>query len=156
MKKGRIQHDEAVSSVVGEMIMIALVVILVALFATSAFSLIPGGREASVDVAMKNASNGTLVANDTTAVFWHKGGDWVEKKDLTVVVIGKDGSRTEYPSRKSGPENFTLYSHAGSSGVEAFDLGGRLEVRLDRKLTSKDTLRLVTPKNVIFSGEVLP
>jgi len=50
----RIRNDEAVSSVIGEMILIVLVIILVALFATSTFSLIPGGREESVDVAMKN------------------------------------------------------------------------------------------------------
>jgi FlaG/FlaF family flagellin (archaellin) len=139
MKDG-IQHNEAVSSVVGEMIMIALVIILIALFATSAFSLVPGGREASVDVAMKNESG------DDKVVFWHKGGDWVEKKDLTVLVIGKDGKRKEYT-------DFFLYDHANKT-TNAFDLGGRLEVKIDPSLGKGDIVRLITPKNVIYSGEV--
>ncbi|MGB4049420.1 MAG: type IV pilin N-terminal domain-containing protein [Candidatus Methanoculleus thermohydrogenotrophicum] len=136
----RNQHDDAVSSVVGEMIMIVLVIILVALFATSAFSLVPGGREASVDVVMKNESEDTMV------VFWHKGGDWVEKKDLTVLVINKSGNRKEYR-----PEG--VFDHQDNS-VEAFDLGGYLNVTIDPSLGEGDIVRLVTPKNVIYSGVV--
>jgi len=155
MKKGRIQHDEAVSSVVGEMIMIALVVILVALFATSAFSLIPGGREASVDVAMKNKLGGPVVEGDGAVIFWHRGGDWVEDKDLTVIVIRDNARVAEYSHA-----DFDLYGAdpANVDPKEAFDLGGRLEIvpedKLPGGLLSRDTIRLVTPKNVIFSGEV--
>lgn len=145
--KGGIQHDEAVSSVVGEMIMVALVIILVALFTTSAFSLIPGGREASVDVVMKGESGGTPAVGDTRVIFWHKGGDWVEEKDLTVVVIGKDGKRE--PS-----DTLCLYDHA-DNGVAAFDLGGRLVADLRSPLKAGDTVRLVTPKNVVYSGVIL-
>jgi FlaG/FlaF family flagellin (archaellin) len=149
MKEDRKQHDEAVSSVIGEMIMIALVVILVALFATSAFSLIPGGREPSVDVAMKNANGTSVVENDTVVIFWHKGGDWVEKKDLAVVVIRKeDGIREEYSHR-----DFDLRDHA-DDGTAAFDLGGYLNVTLNPELKRGDIVRLITPKNVIYSGEV--
>mgnify|MGYP001003492694 CR=1 FL=1 len=136
------RNDEAVSSVVGEMIMITLVIILVALFATSAFSLVPGGREASVDVVMKN------VSGDITVVFWHKGGDWVEMKDLTVLVIrAEDGRREEYC-----PD---VFDHEGSP-VKAFDLGGCLIVQLGtgNPLECGDMVRLVTPKTVIYSGEI--
>ncbi|MDD3112292.1 MAG: type IV pilin N-terminal domain-containing protein [Methanofollis liminatans] len=149
---GERQRDEAVSSVMGEMIMIALVIILVALFATSAFSLIPGGRETSVDVVMKNGLDGTPVEGDTMVIFWHKGGDWVEDKDLTVVVIGEDGGRKEYDSKNPA---FCLYDHAGGSGTKAFDLGGRLEVTpLDPSLKKGDIVRLITQKNVIYSGDI--
>jgi FlaG/FlaF family flagellin (archaellin) len=142
----RNQHDEAVSSVVGEMIMIALVIILVALFATSAFSLVPGGRETSVDVHME-VVEGNLPGSADTLHLWHKGGDWVEKKDLTVLVIRKDdGSRDEYT-------DFSLYDHA-SKTTNAFDLGGCLKVNLDTALKCEDIVRLVTPKNVIYSGEI--
>lgn len=135
------QNDEAVSSVVGEMIMITLVIMLVALFATSAFSLVPGGREPSVDVAMVNKSG------DTTVVFWHKGGDWVEGKDLTVIVIiNESGKRKEY--HPNG-----IFDHQDNS-VRAFDLGGYLNVTLDSKLEARDIVRLVTPKTVIYSGEI--
>jgi hypothetical protein len=154
------RNDEAVSSVVGEMIMITLVIILVALFATSAFSLVPGGREPSVDVAMVNKSG------DTTVIFWHKGGDWVEGKDLTVIVINEDGKRKEY--RKGDPEGknaFVLYGYNDTVGgcvfeksgeSEAFDLGGCLNVTLDPELKTGDIVRLVTPKTVIYSGEIPP
>lgn len=137
----KIQHEEAVSSVVGEMIMMVLVIILVSLFAASAFSLLPGDREVSVDVAMKN------VSGDSTIIFWHKGGDWVEKKNLEVVVIGDDRSRQEYTT-------FDLYDEAGNL-TSTFDLGGYLKVKLKKSLQINDTLRLVTTKNVIYSGEIL-
>ncbi len=153
------RNDEAVSSVVGEMIMITLVIMLVALFATSAFSLVPGGREPSVDVAMVNKSG------DTTVIFWHKGGDWVEGKDLTVIVLRKkDGEREEYTERDE--DAFFLYSYEGvlsgdvfnegcdNSCVRSFDLGGCLKVTTNSPLEEGDIVRLVTPKTVIYSGEV--
>lgn len=136
-----IRHEEAVSSVVGEMILMVLVIILVSLFAVSAFSLLPGDREASVDVAMNNNSG------DSTAIFWHKGGDWVEKKDLMVIVIGDDRSRQEYTS-------FDLYDDTGNL-TNTFDLGGYLKVTLDIPLQKTDTVRLATKKNVIYSREIL-
>ncbi|WP_067050367.1 type IV pilin N-terminal domain-containing protein [Methanofollis ethanolicus] len=138
----RIQHEEAVSSVVGEMIMIVLVIILVALFATSAFSLLPGDRETSIDIAITGGSPGS----DTISL-WHKGGDWVEKKDLKVVIIRKNGDRKEYR-----PD---IYDHKGNC-TEAFDLGGSLKVNMPgTPLAAGDTVRLVTPKSVIWStGEI--
>lgn len=138
----RKQCDDAVSSVVGEMIMIVLVIILVALFATSAFSLIPGGREASIEVAITGGSPGS-----DTIYLWHKGGDWVEKKGLKVVIIGKNGERKEYR-----PD---IYDHKGNC-TEAFDLGGHLKVNTPgTRLAAGDTVRLVTPKSVIWSsGEI--
>lgn len=144
------QNDDAISSVVGEMIMISLVIMLVALFATSAFSLVPGGREASVDVVMKNPNGTSVVENDTVVIFWHKGGDWVEGKDLTVLVIGEGGDRTEYDSQSP---DFCLHDHAGNKTV-AFDLGGCLNVTLNPALECGDIVRLVTPETVIYSGEV--
>lgn len=149
------KNDEAVSSVVGEMIMITLVVMLAALFATSAFSLVPGSREPSVDVAM--------VVNETgdKVLFWHKGGDWVEGKDLTVIVINEDGRKGEY--RKGDKDNFVLYGYNDTVGgcvfddsgkSEAFDLGGCLNVTLKSELKTGDIVRLVTPKTVIYSGEI--
>ncbi|MFW5638038.1 MAG: type IV pilin N-terminal domain-containing protein [Methanoculleus sp.] len=141
MKQDRRQQDDAISSVVGEMIMITLVIILVALFATSAFSMIPGGREVSVDVVMKN------VSGDTTVVFWHKGGDWVEGKDLVVVVIDEEGKRTEYIK-------FSLFG-ADEESKDTFDLGGCLVVKdVKPALGGGDIVRLVTQKTVIYSGVI--
>lgn len=140
-------HEEAVSSVVGEMVLLALAIILVALFAASAFNLLPGGREDVVEVPFLEYDRGT-----NTIILWHKGGDWVEKEDLTVVFISKEErSRKEYADT-----SISLYDHNGEP-ARVFDLGGRLEVRLDdgHIPESGDTVRVFTPKNVIYSGEIL-
>ncbi|MDO8841293.1 type IV pilin N-terminal domain-containing protein [Methanocalculus sp.] len=142
--KERIEHDLAVSSVIGEMIMIALVIILVALFASSVFSLIPGERDATVDIAMKSG------AGDSGIIFWHKGGDWVQKKDLTVVVLDKDGGRKEYPS---GSVPIILYN-VNNDETMTFDLGGRLEVSPVSELKKGDMIRVLTRTTVIYSGEI--
>ena len=45
--------DNAITSVVGEMLILVLVIILVSLFATSAFNLLPGDRETVTTVSME-------------------------------------------------------------------------------------------------------
>jgi FlaG/FlaF family flagellin (archaellin) len=140
-------HEEAVSSVVGEMVLLALAIILVALFAASAFNLLPGGREDVVEVSFLEYDRGT-----NTITLWHKGGDWVEKNDLTVVIISKEGrNRKEY-----GDASIFLYNH-NDEETGVFDLGGRLKVSLDDDFIPGigDTVRVFTPKNVIYSGEIL-
>ncbi|QYZ80326.1 type IV pilin [Methanofollis formosanus] len=128
-------HDEAVSSVVGEMVLMALVIILVALFSTSAFHLLPGDREDSVDVLMDNTTD--------SVTFYHKGGDWVEKRDLRVIVIDDDDlTRTEF-----GAEAFLL-----SPDTEAFDLGSNLTMHTH--LGGGEIVRLATKRNVICSEEI--
>lgn len=125
-------HEEAVSSVVGEMVLLALAIILVALFAASAFSLLPGGRDDVVDVVMTNTTD--------TVTFWHKGGDWVEKDDLEVVIIGRDRSKETISS-------FTL-----DPDTRVFDLGSSLTV--ETSLKKGDVVRLVTGHNVVFAGVI--
>ncbi|MDD3621247.1 MAG: type IV pilin N-terminal domain-containing protein [Methanofollis sp.] len=126
-------YEEAVSSVVGEMVLMALVIILVALFATSAFHLLPGDREVSVDVLVNTTSD--------SVTFYHKGGDWVERDDLRVMVIPDD--RTKSP-REFGACEFSL-----SPDIDAFDLGSSLTVRTS--LGRGDVVRLATTRNVIYS-----
>lgn len=59
--------DNAVTSVVGEILILVLVIILVSLFATFMFNLPPGDREMVTTISMEN--------NTTHLIFWHKGGD---------------------------------------------------------------------------------
>ena len=63
-----------------------------------------------------------------------------------LVIRKEDRSRDEYT-------DFSLYDHA-SKTTNAFDLGGRLKVEIDPPLRKGDIVRLVTPKNVIYSGEI--
>ncbi|MBP2145328.1 hypothetical protein J2129_000782 [Methanofollis sp. W23] len=130
-------YEEAVSSVVGEMVLMALVIILVALFATSAFHLLPGDREVAIDVLVNPTSD--------SVTFYHKGGDWVERDDLRVMVIPKD--RTERPKTFGHGEpdgDFVL-----SPDTEAFDLGSSLTVTTP--LNGGEIVRLATTRNVIYS-----
>ncbi|WP_062397618.1 type IV pilin N-terminal domain-containing protein [Methanogenium cariaci] len=59
-------NEEAVSEVVGEMLMIALVLILVAIFSASMGNYLPHERDPSVTIM--------ATANDSHIVLWHKGG----------------------------------------------------------------------------------
>ncbi len=136
--------DEGVTSVVGEMLILALVIILVSLFASSAFQLIPGDRETVVDVSMNLSSDMKMM------YFWHKGGDWVDPAELSVTVTPKDRNATK---RTIKITNVTDYAGNGSA---IFDLGGRLTAESVQVFQSGDEIRLVTPKNVIFAGTVRP
>ena len=53
MKKDIQTKDDAVSSVVGEMLLLTIALILAAVFAVSAFSFLPGDREDVVDIDAK-------------------------------------------------------------------------------------------------------
>lgn len=131
--------DSAVTSVVGEMLILVLVIILVSLFATSAFNLLPGDRETVTTVSLQN--------NTTHLIFWHKGGDWVDKNDLTITATPKEGG-SRIPLTIDG-----VFDYAGKP-VEVFDLGGNVTVKTEN-LTAGITyeIRVATPRNVIFPKE---
>lgn len=130
--------DSAVTSVVGEMLILVLVIILVSLFATSAFNLLPGDRETVTTVSLEN--------NTTHLIFWHKGGDWVDKNDLTITATPKEGG-SRIPLTIDG-----VFDYAGKP-VEVFDLGGNVTVKTEN-LTAGITyeIRVATPRNVIYAG----
>jgi len=134
--------DDGVTSVVGEMLLLALVIILVSLFASSAFHLIPGDRQTVVDVSMN------LSSDMKTIHFWHKGGDWVDPAELTVTISPK--------KRNADKRTAKITSIVDYMGEESaiFDLGGYLIAESSVALESGDEIRLVTPKNVIYAGSV--
>ncbi|MDV0443145.1 type IV pilin N-terminal domain-containing protein [Methanorbis rubei] len=131
--------DNAITSVVGEMLILVLVIILVSLFATSAFNLLPGDRETVATVSMSH--------NDSHLIFWHKGGDWVDKKDLTITA-----------TPKAGGDRITLpideVSDYSGSPVEVFDLGGSITTKTENLSEGVVyEIRVTTPKNVIYARE---
>lgn len=131
--------DRGVSEVVGEMLMIALVVILVSVFSAALFSFLPAERVPSVSVMM---------THDTQNVtLWHKGGDWVKADELSV-IIGNDTMRTTW-TKKGG--NLALVPDRN-----VFSLGSNITVRADHAFEGNETIRLVTPRAVIFAGTVAP
>ena len=128
--------DDAVSSVVGEMLLLTIALILTAVFAVSAFSFLPGDREDIVDVDAE--------ISGTTITFWHKGGDAVSKDRLKVSVY--DGVN---------PRDVTVTSLKNYANVDTsvFDLGGSYNVSV-LSLTSGDEIRLSTDRTIIYTGVV--
>ena len=126
--------DDAVSSVVGEMLLLTIVLILTAVFAVSAFSFLPGDREDIVDVDAEISGK--------TITFWHKGGDAVPKDQLSAAVY--DGVT---------PKTVTVTSLKNAAGDDTavFDLGGYYTVSVTG-LTSRDEIRLSTDRTIIYTG----
>ena len=130
------KRDDAATSVVGEILLMALVIILVSLFAASAFDLLPGDRQSVVDVSMS-------VNNDNTLSFWHKGGDWIAGEDLTVTL-------TEGNTKKPLVEK-SLKDWKGKEKV-VFDLGGCYTVSLpDPVPTGEVSIRLTSSDSVLYA-----
>lgn len=128
--------EGAVSEVVGEMLMLALVLILLSVFAASIGNYLPDERTPSVSIKVSNTTE--------TITFWHKGGDWMEKADITVII-----------TKNTTVEHFTARdddAFALSPDRSVFDLGSTITVNYS--VTGGEEMRLVTPRAVVFSGRL--
>ena len=134
------KKDDAVSSVVGEMLLLAIGVILVAVFATSLMGLLPSDRDDHVDAAMDSD-----VLNHTI-MFYHKGGDAIKNEELRVMV---------YPENEVNPRICSVSSLLDNAGenTAVFNLGCVLTADVSG-LTSKDQVRLMTEHTIIYTGVV--
>ena len=129
--------DAGASEVVGEMLMIALVIVLLSVFSAALFNFLPTDRDPSINVMMSNdRQNITL---------WHKGGDGIKFEDLTVIV-GNETNRSSF-SYKSG--NLILVPNK-----TVFDLGSNITVQMPTSLEGNETVKLVTSHTVIYTGQV--
>lgn len=123
------------------MLMIVLAILLVSLFSVSLAGLLPAGRDYTIDISHNESADGTIW-------LWHKGGDWVEKSGLTVLIIsGK--TTTTFSSANS---SFHLCADDGTCDSRTFNLGDYIKIDADGSLKDGDTIRLVSSRNVIFSG----
>jgi FlaG/FlaF family flagellin (archaellin) len=136
----RPEQESGVSEVVGEMLMIGLVIILIGVFAAALGNFLPTSRDPSVTILMTTDNlNGTIT-------LWHKGGDWVKKEDLTVVVsYPNDTLQKILPSDKT---NFIMVPDK-----TVFDLGSNITVHAGT-FAGNETVSLVTPHARIFTGRV--
>jgi archaeal type IV pilus assembly protein PilA len=129
--------DTGVSEVVGEMLMIAMVIVLLSVFSAALYNFLPTDRDPSINVMMSNdGQNITL---------WHKGGDGVKFEDLTIIVENET-TRSSF-SRKTG--NMILVPNK-----IVFDLGSNITVQMPTYLEGNETVKLVTPHTVLFTGRV--
>lgn len=133
------KRDDAATSVVGEILLMALVIILVSLFAASAFDLLPGDRQSVVDVSMS-------VNDDNTLSFWHKGGDWIDGNDLTVTLTAANGQKCTLTAK-------SLTDYQGVVKL-VFDLGGCYTVNLPAPVPSGVVnIRLTSTDSVLYAWE---
>jgi len=133
-------HSTAVSEVVGEMLMIAIVLIIVSVFSASLADYLPSERSPSVSIMMSNDTAGNII-------IWHKGGDWVRTDVLKVIVSDAGGM----------PATYTLKSESPLLPVpdsQAFDLNDNITVRYGKPLAGGEEVVLATDRAVIFSGRV--
>ena len=130
--------DSGVSEVVGEMLMIALVIVLLSVFSAALYNYLPTDRDPSIAVKMTNDTPRSIT-------LWHKGGDWVKAEDLTVVIGAGDTSR-RIPRDNA---DFTLVPDK-----DVFDLGSNITVKISHDLLGNESVKLVTPHTVIFTGRI--
>lgn len=135
------QNSAAVSEVVGEMLMIGIVLILVAVFSASLANYLPSERSPSVTIRMANDSSGHVI-------LWHKGGDWVKTDTLRVIIADGNNSVTKSYTVKSDPP----FSHVPDT--EAFDLGDNLTADWGEPLVGNESVTLATDRAVLFSGKI--
>lgn len=131
--------DTGVSGVIGEMLMIALVVVLLSVFSAALYNFLPADRDPSISIMMTNdRQNITL---------WHKGGDWIRSEDLTVII----GNETDRTSFSSGNRGLILVPDK-----TVFDLGSNITITMptNQPLEGDETVKLVTSRTVIYSGRV--
>jgi hypothetical protein len=143
--------EDALSPVIGEMLMIVLALLLVSLFSLSLTQLLPAGRDYTIDIAHNESEDGK------TLFLWHKGGDWVETSRLEVMIIQGRITHT-FPAKDPG---FHLVDITGGKNSRTFDLGDRIELDLGESdppfaVRKGDIIRLVSSRNVIFSGTANP
>ena len=135
------ERDDAATSVVGEILLMALVIILVSLFAASAFDLLPGDRQSVVDVSMSYDKDAKTIS------FWHKGGDWIAGEDLAVTVTDEELG-TKYPVQQESLKDFQ-----GEEKV-VFDLGGCYTVEFKSSVpTGAVNIRLTSSDSVLFAQD---
>lgn len=145
--------EGAVSEVVGEMLLIGIVLILVAIFAASISAFIPDERAPVVNIKMNCSYNSTL--NQTTIELWHKGGDWVRASDITVMLRDNE-SVVKYLDPAHNPDqSFLLLNATGSgTGMQTYGLGDRIRVIREGQAETGLEVRMMTETAVFFSAEV--
>jgi FlaG/FlaF family flagellin (archaellin) len=139
MSRQNTRNCAGVSGVIGEMLMIGIVLILVAVFTTSLADYLPRERTPSATILMSNDTEGNLT-------LWHKGGDWVNADRLQVVVWNATG---KHVYTREGDPRFVLVPDAGS-----FDLGSNITVTGSLPFIGNESVSLATDRAVIFSGSI--
>jgi FlaG/FlaF family flagellin (archaellin) len=136
------QKEDAVSELVGEMLMLTVVLILLAVFSATLSDFLPPPRDPSVTIMMQNGTNISL---------YHKGGDWIKSTDLQVIVETDENQVYHY--RLGDPNSpITVYSSLTIPNDGIFDLGDRVDINKALITGNPRTIKLASSRVVLFSG----
>lgn len=130
------RKDDAVSEIVGEMLMLTMVLVLLALFSTSLSNYLPPPRDPSVTIKMSSIDPGS--GNIT---LYHKGGDAIKMADLIVIIENSSSDR-----EKAG---FTIHSMINNPKI--FGLGDTINISAQNKAE----ITLTTSRTVLFKGTAM-
>lgn len=151
------EKDSGVSTVLSEVLMIALVLILVPVVTISLMNQLPEDRVPTVNIIMDvSPTEGT----PEKVILYHKGGDYIRKEEISIFIRIKNpnGDIFESPryreKNRENPEEELEFS----SESRVFDLGDNIQtpkVKIFEKLLPGSTISvsLITKNSVIFPGE---
>ena len=143
-QKKNSRRTQAVSEVVGEMLMIALVLILAAVFTSQLPNYLPSERSPSVTI---------LMSNDTQNVtLWHKGGDWVKVSTLKVNMHDTFNGFSGTWNYQN--QSFVFVPDSEEPNSSVFDLGGNITIITGAPLDQNTTVILATDQAVLFTGVI--
>jgi FlaG/FlaF family flagellin (archaellin) len=133
------RKDDAVSEIVGEMLLLTIVLVLLALFSTSLSNYLPPPRDPSVTIKMSPIDSGTVT-------LYHKGGDAIKKADLVVIVGDK---------KLIGENNDFRITSEQITDPLLFDLGDSVTLGVTTKVpqvNQGDEITIATTRAVLFKG----
>jgi len=135
--------ENAVSEVVGEMLMVGLAILLISVFASVLGTLLPAAHDPSITIVMTNDTYGNIT-------LWHKGGDWVKVSDLRVVILNKTASVAF--SSEGSPHSFDIFPQRSLQN-SVFEVNSSITVKAPWVINERgDTVNLVTDRARIFVG----
>lgn len=117
------ERDAAVSPVLSETLLIALVLILVPVVTISLMNQLPEDRVPTVTIKMGPLDHGSIT-------LYHKGGDWVKKESMRIT---RNGMEIKNPYEK-----------------RIYDLGDPLTI--ESGISEGDKISLIVKNSVVFSG----
>ncbi len=132
--------SEGVSSVVGEMLMLTLVLILASLFAISVSQLVPEDRDPSANIFVGSADD-----SGHSITLWHKGGDPLITSDLKIIFTNITGERIVKTR-----DNIKINN---DSSIQAFMAGDYMIIESGKDIRGWD-IQMATTRAVIFSGRI--
>ncbi len=144
MRQKNSSRNQAVSEVVGEMLMIGLVLILAAVFTSQLPNYLPSERSPTVTIMMSNDTLGNVT-------LWHKGGDWVKVDTLKVIISNQTHTTT---FTYSGTPGFIFVPDPTEPDSSVFDLGGNVTIISNAPLAGDEKIVLATDRALLFSGVI--